>query len=396
MNRDQLISGAEGIARSLGWTGFEAMDNGSAVMVLLSASGSTEQVAEASLAKLGKAIKDVGPARNYPATEEYDAEPACAFSVEPLGADYAAALCEPEVFPDDFFGADYAASVAEAEDHAGEPDEIDKPDLPDEVWELATEPLQREEPVKQKSFVEPVTAFNVTASAVTKMRKNELKALCKEAGITGYSKLRVQALRAALKGWIVARDAGAVCASTIAVGVNGLHEDVSGHGVEPRTIRVSPKEAAMSGDDQDRGGISDPKSMFTEEEIVLENKRLDARDGYTIIARKGHEVRVGGHSIMLFTRLEWENDGWTLSQVKNEKARAILRGEEAGRKAARTGKDVVVTTRGVELVERRNGRTYAREGYRFRISKGAMVQFAKSINEATWRNAGWNLALVPA
>ena len=74
-SRAEMSGAATVYARELGWTDIEAIEMdgpGGKVMFLLNAPGASEQVVEAPLSKLRKALKDLGGPEIYSETEEYD------------------------------------------------------------------------------------------------------------------------------------------------------------------------------------------------------------------------------------------------------------------------------------------------------------------------------------
>jgi hypothetical protein len=386
MTRDKLIETAENYARKLGWTDIVTEDNGATVEILMSAPGATEQIARASLAKLRKAIDEVGGPELYATVEEYDLE----------AAEYAAASegGEVEEYPRDEVNGERelpepCADLAEAEeaDHADEPLEIEKPEtlrehdpaawesdgpvdlpepeievtLPQEVIEAAMQDLESD--LAPKEAPKPRRR-----NTVKKESRDDLVARCKELGITGYSGLNMKAMR--------------VLIHNVERMQQGPIEDVSGDslggGVRDISAYVSPKEAASSGDDQDRGGIPDPTSLFKDEV-------LHAPEGYTLIARNGEAERdMCGDSIRSSVKAAWEKEGWNFFAVK-----------KAARRAAAHSGDVVVNkaTGHVTLV---NGRAVAADGYKIKVAKGAAVQYCKTVNPDLWRSKGWQLSVVPA
>lgn len=72
MERSDLIATAEAYAAELGWQIVEVEDTGMTVTMLLSAPGASEQMVDAPLSRLRKALKELGGPEDYSEIEEYD------------------------------------------------------------------------------------------------------------------------------------------------------------------------------------------------------------------------------------------------------------------------------------------------------------------------------------
>jgi len=418
ISRDKMIETAVRAAKDMGWEDIVAEDLGGDVCLLVSAPGSTEQMVTSSLPTLVRAVRELGTASEYAAVEEYDVpvrydegvpyelhedppvhtEPPVnkwdGIMEDPAYApgDAPTAYVDEEPFPEEHYGpeedpftVDAAVEIAEAESHADEPAEIEKPDpfagleVPAEVVEVATEPL----PEKKEAKV---------AKKRARESRDSLVERCKALGITGYSGMNMKALRFAIKA--------------VENALPGLAEDTSGHGVEPPTIKVSPKMAATEGDvfAQDRGGIPHPDQIFPQEEtqvklsaetvekLGLNDEMIDLGEGRCAIARHGNDTKVFSRKISASLKTQMEGSGWKFFNVTGERARELLR---AKRKAAGVGTAPVAVShkRGEACVERLNGRVYAKPGYQFVLRKGNAVNRFATIDEALWRSRGWSVAV---
>ena len=400
ISREQYIETAKRAARDMGWSNeIVVNDMGDKVELMLSAPGACEQVVTAKLSGLVRAVQEGVCAADVPVVVEYDIDKiGYAGHEDPDGTPEMAADAavqaavdagDPDPFrEDDLNGADEAARLAEIADHADEPAELEKDrmdeiatdfqetvaDMPESVREIAREPITQE--------VKPV-------KATRKPNRADLVARCKALGVTGYSGLRAPALKALIRN---------------AERMQGAIEDTSGIGIEPATI-MSPKETAQAAlvDDQDRGGLPQSQQVLqaagtkkSAAQLFAELDSVIEFEGRTIIARQGNDTRVMGSRIEAGVKARWEREGWTFTHVSKEDGRTLLRAlTSAKRAAAGIGKAPVSITHrsGEALVERRNGRTYAKPGYVFRVFKGDKSFEVATVNEALWRSKGWNLAV---
>ncbi len=439
ISRKKMIETAVQAAKDMGWESVKFEDDGKDVMIVLNAPGAAEQMTEpCRLPTLVRAVRNVGPAADYPAIEEYPVrydesmpyeghEDPREQYVQPVTKwdevysppeDRPGDYVEEEAFPPEHYGpekdpftVDAAVEISEAESHADEPTELEKPEpdddpfagleVPAEIVEVATEPL----PEKEEAKVAKKRARRASES------RDDLIARCKALGITGYSRLNVKSLRALIRNVERNREEIGRLAAALdaAEQLPGPIEDVSGHGIEPPTIKVSPKMAATEGDVfvQDRGGIAHPEQIFPQEETTvnlsaetveklgLRDEMIDLGEGRCAIARHGNDTKVFSRKISASLKTQMEGNGWKFFNVTGERARELLRNK---RKAAGMGTAPVAIShkRGEDCVERLNGRVYAKPGYMFRLSlksdPSVTNEFA-TINEAVWRKL-WNIAVV--
>lgn len=134
-SREAMVATATEYAVSLGWQVTEVEDTGLTVVVLLTAPGASEQMVDAPLSKLRKALKDLGgPEDQDGAIEEYDL---------PENVEAGEEECEPEtVYVEQ---AETQEELDAALREARMDQATDFPD-PEAEWDAATEEEQATEP----------------------------------------------------------------------------------------------------------------------------------------------------------------------------------------------------------------------------------------------------------
>lgn len=199
-------------------------------------------------------------------------------------------------------------------------------------------------------------------SMYSQMTKKALQGEWKRRGLKGYSRLPKAKLVAVLEGKKLASD-------SISWGTSG---------------ELSPKEVDLGSQITDPGTgnvlVPHPGQIYKGGKMVKKsNGTFVAPKGYGIVAQKGDEKRsFVGRTVSANLKEAMAKDGWEFTAVFQ---------------ALSDGDDVVLDKKAGTVVVRKNGRTYAPQGYRIKAKKDGLVQTFASCQEKSWKDHGWALSL---